>query len=63
MKYDFKCEEHGLFEVEQRISETTKTHKCPHCEAECPKYIGVAMFNCVKAAGDYKYKSVSLGNK
>lgn len=63
MRYDFKCEEHGIFEIEQRMSETTKTYSCPECGAECPKHIGVAMFNCAKAAGDYKIKSVDLGKK
>lgn len=59
MKYDFNCPEHGLFEVDQKMSETTKTHECPECGAESPKHIGVVMFNAPKAAG-YKLKNVTF---
>lgn len=60
MRYDFNCPEHGLFEVEQRMSETTRTHACPQCGAESPKHITIAMFNCPRADGDYKLKTVKF---
>lgn len=60
MRYDFNCPEHGIFEVEQRMSETTRTHACPHCGAESPKHISIAMFNCPRADGDYKLKNVKF---
>lgn len=60
MRYDFKCAEHGIFEVEQRITETTKTHPCPECGAECPKHFsGNYNLQCPPAAG-YKYKKITL---
>lgn len=37
MKYVFKCNEHGEFEVDQKMSETTKTHSCPTCSKESNK--------------------------
>lgn len=64
MKYDFKCEDHGVFEIDQKMSETTKTHPCPDCGKESPKYFdGKHMFNCPRADGDYKLKNVDLGKK
>lgn len=56
MKYDFRCEEHGVFEINQRITETTKTTACPTCGAECPKHIGVVNFICPPAAGYKPFK-------
>jgi len=38
-RYDYKCEEHGFFEVECKMSETTPTHPCPVCGKESPKMI------------------------
>ncbi len=44
MTYTFKCEEHGEFEVEQTMKDTTKTYNCPECDTECNKVIQVCAF-------------------
>ena len=41
MKYDFECPEHGVFEINQSMKETTPTHPCPECGQECKKVIMV----------------------
>jgi len=40
MKYDFRCDEHGVFEVVQSMKDTTKTYPCPECNVEALKFIG-----------------------
>lgn len=59
MIYVFRCSEHGDFEVNQKISETTKTHQCPHCSNQCDKVLQPSNFKCAKAAG---YKVQKFAN-
>ncbi len=33
--YDFRCKEHGPFEVQQRLPDHTGAHECPTCAALC----------------------------
>ena len=51
MKYTFRCEKHGDFEVNQSISETENTHTCKDekCKLECTKVLQVSYFKCEKA--------------
>ena len=39
MKYDFYCEEHGVFEINQSMKETTSFCSCPICGKESKKVI------------------------
>lgn len=39
--YTFRCPEHGDFDVEQPMAETTRTAHCTTCGGgECPKVLG-----------------------
>ena len=35
MRYDFRCTEHGVFELTQTLSEHTGRGLCPTCESDC----------------------------
>lgn len=38
MRYDFRCTEHGVFEIQQSLSEHTGVYDCPTC-AETSKQV------------------------
>jgi len=39
MRYDYRCEEHGLFEAKQSLEQHTGIYDCPTCGAECKQVI------------------------
>ena len=59
MLYDYKCKKHGIFEIEATMSTTTKTHPCPKCGLDAPKYFGTAA-NLVFKGGDWSSKKMKV---
>ena len=39
MRYDFKCTEHGVFEIKQSLSDHTGQYKCPTCGDESKQVV------------------------
>jgi len=43
MFYDFACEKHGLFEVEQPLL-SPHEFQCPHCGSQCQRKYNVVQW-------------------
>ena len=52
MRYDYRCEECGEFELTQRITEDAIT-TCPHCESSCRRLISKGQAVIFRGSGFY----------
>jgi len=52
MRYDFRCEEHGVFEEKQSLEQHTEIFDCPTCGAECKQVILSAPLPNIEAMAD-----------